>query len=369
MRLLQPRLRWVRQLSGEMPVQLPFPVWHALYRHPHHAGRSGYDRLSHYVGTPIEVGQLLYVAGETVLRPLALFDAKYGGQFEYSRYDWVLERAVMGTMRRTTNGLFHFLYGEKNFRHSGVLAGRRGNRLVATFHHPVEHHEWLFRSTRHLSDLSHVIVMSETLKGPMEALVGRGRVSVVPYGVDVDYFVQLPDTAERDVKQVVFAGFHERDYETLERVVEIVVSSHDAVRFLLISLDPRCVELGRRHSKHVRCVSRLSDDDYLRALQTSDLMVLPLKRSVAVTAVLEAMACGVPVLTTEGGIRDYVVPDGGLLFQRGDVEAMAGEALRILGDDARLSEMKVAARRRAQQCAWPVVAQRTAEVYRIVMGQ
>ncbi len=114
------------------------------------------------------------------------------------------------------------------------MAGINGNKLVATLHHPPEHFDWLFKSTRHLSFLSHVIVMSEALKPFAEELVGRGQVSVVPYGVDVNYFTPIAGR-RHTAPQLVFAGFHERDYDVLSQVVEIVVRSHDSAEFLMIS--------------------------------------------------------------------------------------------------------------------------------------
>ena len=251
MRLIQPRPTWTRrQVADEERVPLPFSVHHVLYRHPHHSGASGYDRLCDFVGEELQVSPTLYYAGETLLRPWAILDAKFGGHFEYSRYDWVLERALMSAMRKERGALFHVLYGEKNFRHSWKLAGVNGNKLIATLHHPAEHYEWLFRSTRHLGFLSHAVVMSEALRAFAEDLVGKGRVSVVPYGVDVNYFRPI-DERRQPAPRLVFAGFHERDYEVLSQVVEIVVRSHDSAEFLMISKDPRCEEIARRFPARV----------------------------------------------------------------------------------------------------------------------
>lgn len=369
MRVIQPRPTWVkRTVPEEKRVRVPFPVWHVLYRYPHHAGASGYDRLCDFVGEEVKVGTALHYAGETLLRPWALLDAKFGGQFEYSRYDWVLERALMKAMRQERRAVFHVLYGEKNFRHSWRLEGVNGNKLIATLHHPQEHYEWLFRSTQHLSFLSHAIVMSEAAKSFAEALVGKGRVSVVPYGVDVDYFKPVINgPRDRRPPRLVFVGFHERDYETFAQVVQIVVRSHRDAEFVMVSKDDRCEEVARNFPSRARRLAQLPDDEYRTTLQTSDLMVLPLKRSVAVTAVLEAMACGVPVLTTDGGIRDYVAPDAGMLCPAGDSSAMAEAVLGLLRDECLLEGMKVKARERALKFAWPLIARRTVDVYRSVI--
>jgi glycosyltransferase involved in cell wall biosynthesis len=75
------------------------------------------------------------------------------------------------------------------------------------------------------------------------------------------------------------------------------------------------------------------------------------------------------VLTTEGGIRDYVTPEAGVLCEVGDSQGMAEAVSSLLRDDSRLHEMQAGARQRALRFAWPLVAQRTVDVYRSVMCQ
>lgn len=369
MKVIQPRPTWVRRsVPEEQRVRVPFPVWHVLSRYPHHAGASGYDRLCDFVGEQIRVGPALYFAGETLLRPWALLDSKLGGQLEYSRYDWVLEQAAMKSMREERGALFHFLYGEKNFRHAWRLTGRRGNRLIASLHHTEPQYPGLFRSTRQFSYLSHAIVMTQSLKEFAERLVGPGRVTVVPYGVDVECFRPLDSQCPKRHPVLTFAGFHLRDYDTLARVVRIVLSRHKTANFVLMSKDDRCRGIAQQYPNRVTRLERLPDDEYRSVLQSSDLMVLPLTSSAAVTSVLEAMACGVPVLTTEGGVRDYIEDEGGALFSPGDADAMAEAALSLLSDDESLLSMKRRARRQALKFSWPTIAQRTAKVYSAVMS-
>jgi L-malate glycosyltransferase len=98
-------------------------------------------------------------------------------------------------------------------------------------------------------------------------------------------------------------------------------------------------------------------------------MVLPLTESAAVTTALEAMASGVPVMTTEGGVRDYIEDKGGALFRPGDADAMAESVLSVLRDEESLQRMKIRAREQALQFSWPTIAVRTAEVYSAVMSR
>jgi glycosyltransferase involved in cell wall biosynthesis len=71
-----------------------------------------------------------------------------------------------------------------------------------------------------------------------------------------------------------------------------------------------------------------------------------LRVSTTNTAVLEALACGVPVVTTQGGIADYLTPSCGVLAPPSDPQFMAREA-----------------REQALRFAWPRVARQMAALY------
>lgn len=83
----------------------------------------------------------------------------------------------------------------------------------------------------------------------------------------------------------------------------------------------------------------------------TDLFLLPSQTESFGLAALEAMANGVPVISTNTGGLPEVNKDGysGYLGNVGDVEYMAGKAIEILSDDARLYEFKSNALKVAQE--------------------
>jgi len=79
--------------------------------------------------------------------------------------------------------------------------------------------------------------------------------------------------------------------------------------------------------------------------------------------VLEAMACGCPVITSNAGSLPEVVGEGAQLFEPFDVNGMADALKKLLSDPAELTKWKQRALRRAADFSWEKTAQQTLAVY------
>ena len=130
----------------------------------------------------------------------------------------------------------------------------------------------------------------------------------------------------------------------------------------------RVRELGLENS--VKYLGEVEDDEKVKLLETANLFVLPSFSENFGVVVAEAMAYGLPVITTRG------TPWEGLLLHKcgwwveptvDGITAALREALSMESDSLR--SMGDRGRKYAADFDWANIAQQTAEVYRWILGR
>ena len=85
--------------------------------------------------------------------------------------------------------------------------------------------------------------------------------------------------------------------------------------------------------------------------------------------VLEAQACGTPVLTSNVSSLPEAAGDAASMVNPYDVEALAAELDRLLTDKPLRHELRKRGLAHASQFTWPLMAQETADVYRRALAE
>jgi glycosyltransferase involved in cell wall biosynthesis len=121
----------------------------------------------------------------------------------------------------------------------------------------------------------------------------------------------------------------------------------------------------------VRFAGRLSRDEMAELLARADLMLNPSTVDNMPVSILEAMASGVPVVSTRVGGIPYLLDDErtALLVEARNPSAMADAASRLLRDKALAQRIRDAAAADVRQYAWPRVRGLFAAVYDEVLGE
>jgi len=122
------------------------------------------------------------------------------------------------------------------------------------------------------------------------------------------------------------------------------------------------------HDKVV-LTGRVSDERLIALYQGADLFVFPSLYEGFGLPVVEAMSCGVPVITSNRGALAEVAADAALLVDPEDPQALSAAMRRVLADSGLRAELSAAGRRRSEAFSWQKTAQATLAVYQQARAQ
>ena len=205
-----------------------------------------------------------------------------------------------------------------------------------------------------------LIVPSRFLERVFEAR--KMRVQIVPNIVDLARF-HPSDRVERGWHVVVARNLEDiYDIPTALRAFAVVHRRHPHARLTVVGSGPALIMLERLADElALRCAvtftGRLDNARMADVYRSADLALNPSRVDNMPISLLEAMASGVPIVSTNaGGIPD-MVDDGktALLVPAGDWQAMAEAALRVLENAQLASSLRAAGIEAAQRYTWKAV--------------
>jgi len=197
----------------------------------------------------------------------------------------------------------------------------------------------------------YVIVPAEGVRDDVAAEHGfpREKIVVLPYAVGETYF----EIENRPVPgRVFFAGsasLGKGIHYVAMAAERLAASGHYEFR-VAGSVQPRVVQ--QPLCRHLNFLGRVPRVEIGREFATADVFVLPTLSEGSASVTYEALACGLPVVTTNAA--GSVVRDGleGRIVPERDPETLAAAIEQLVEDRALRDRMAVAARERAQDYTW-----------------
>jgi glycosyltransferase involved in cell wall biosynthesis len=276
--------------------------------------------------------------------------------------------AIRDALRRNRPTLYHVLYGDDTYRYLGWLGRRRKRRVLATYHQPPSRLASNLHFKGHLARLDGVIVVGGNQIPFFESVIAPDRIHLVPHGVDTAVFSPAAVKRPEDSKPTcLFVGQHRRDFETLRQVISLALKRNPDVQFIVVTAATNRDSVPKTGNVCFR--SNLPETELVKLYQSAALLLQPLEDCTANNAILEGMACGLPIVASDvGAIRDYADEQCAMLVPPQNAEAMAEAVFSLLGDGEKLGRFGRHARTKALQFDWSVIVRELRRVYREVMS-
>ncbi|CAN5209088.1 hypothetical protein BH24ACT10_BH24ACT10_00070 [soil metagenome] len=194
-----------------------------------------------------------------------------------------------------------------------------------------------------------------------------GLFRVVPGATDTQRFSPSGRRALHDPPVLLFHGRVDRR----KGVLDLLDALPDGVRLVVSGIGPDLEEARARADERTTFLGYTAPDDAPAVYRSADVFVSPTYSEGFSNTVLEAMASGLPVVSTRSvGVVDCLRhDDNGLLHEPGDAKGLRALCERVLSDaDLRVRLSASALEEVRRRYSWPVLARSISAVYDELAG-
>ncbi len=231
-----------------------------------------------------------------------------------------------------------------------------------------------------------IIAISQNTKKDLISIYGlpEDRIEVVYGGIDTRKFKPVQDEEmkssfrrEHGLSKPYFLYVGRRtgykNFQVLLRAFSQCPCRYD---FMLVAvgseptLSPGEMQTIEEHnlSNGVKFLGQLSMDELILAYDNAHAFVMPSLYEGFGLPVLEAMACGCPVLASDNSSLQEIVGDEGILFDPDSLDSIS-QALERAADADTAMALSLKGLRRARRFSWDTAARKTIRVYHDVRNK
>ncbi|WP_444886756.1 glycosyltransferase family 4 protein [Microbulbifer sp. JMSA008] len=277
---------------------------------------------------------------------------------------------------------------------------RSGLPVVATIHHPITRDrqlaldaapDWRFRllvrrwhnflnmQIKVSRKLRHIVTVSRQSERDIIEQFGVApeQIHLIYNGIDTEIFspdnkvqrqplrIMTTSSADQPLKGLgillqAIAGLRER-FPELELLVVGRLRKGGATEKLLQKL---------KLQDAVQFVSGISNEELVNHYRSATVVACPSLYEGFGLPAGEAMACGAPVVSSDGGALPEVVGDAGIVVPAGDSKALAEALGRVLADKSLQADMGAQGRARIEnKFCWSLAASNLVAYYREILGE
>jgi glycosyltransferase involved in cell wall biosynthesis len=274
-----------------------------------------------------------------------------------------------------------------------------GLPLVTTLHHPITSdlrialnaarnwwerllirrwHAFLNMQKKVVKQLHNIVTVSDCSRQDIARDFGLqpAGISLVHNGIDTEVFKPLPDVARNPMRLMATCSADAplKGLRYLLRAYARLLKQYPELELLLVSKP----QPGGKTEKLVRRLGIADKVKFVNGITTQQMVRYYAEAAIAVVPSVyegfglpagEAMACGVPVVSTDGGALPEVVGDAGVIVPVKNVDALVAAIDTLLQSPQARAELGARGQQRIDESfCWHVCARQMTEYYREVLA-
>jgi len=279
----------------------------------------------------------------------------------------------------------------------GIWAINKRLPTIATIHHPVtvdrkiaiqsvfstweKMKQWRWYSfigmqKRVARSLARIITVSKSAKEDIsrDFNIPTENFSIVPNGINTDLFYPISEI-KREKNRVIVTNSADTPLKGLFFLFQAVaeLTKKKDIHVTVVGEPKKDGDIAKLVRKlgighRINFTGRIDDREFVRQYARATVAVVPSVYEGFGLPVGEAMACGVPVISTTGGALPEVVGNAGILVPPADSSALARAIGELLANPIKARDLGLAGYRRVQKhFTWQRAAEKTVNAYREVI--
>jgi len=214
-----------------------------------------------------------------------------------------------------------------------------------------------------------VIANSQGLKELALKTDGDARIDIIYNGVNVEDFSPRNERENGDIIILSVARLIKRKgIDDLIRAVPAIVEEHKNIKLRIIgegNMENELKALAQKLevSKYIDFLGYVPHNEISNYHSSSDIFVLPSKNEGMSNTILEAMASGLPVITTDTGGTRELINNNGFIVPMKDSEAIKEVIIKYIKNPELIEKHGLKSREIAERMDWTNVAGKYYKIY------
>jgi len=189
------------------------------------------------------------------------------------------------------------------------------------------------------------------------------KISIIYNGVDINEFKPLKIRKKNKKVVLISTGrlIKRKGYQYLIPAIKGL-----DIKLQLIgdgNLKTELKKLANENKVDVKFLGKKKHKDLIKDLQKADVFILPSLNEGMSNSILEAMACGLPIITTNTGGSKELIKENGFIVKKENIKELKNAVQNFIDNPRLIKQMGIKSRKIAEKMSWKEVAGGYMEVY------